>query len=101
MTVSIKDDFGKRVNDSVQTISWQMHTQAAIELADNGKTAILTKEGKTLRAQIASSTNPDVQFQVAQTTQTPDENPNKGIFVLKIDVPALDEVQELVVEFHD
>ncbi|MBQ9456849.1 MAG: heparinase II/III family protein [Thermoguttaceae bacterium] len=101
MTVSIKDVFGKRVNDSVQTISWQMHTQAAIELADNGKTAILTKEGKTLRAQIASSTNPDVQFQVAQTTQTPDENPNKGIFVLKIDVPALDEVQELVVEFHD
>ena len=76
-----------------------MHTYAEIAISDDGKTAALIQNGKTLTATIASSTNPDLKFKVAQTTQTEIENPNKGVSVLAIDVPASDEEQSLEVEF--
>ena len=99
LTVTIKDVIGPRTKDSVKTIVWQMHTYAQIAISDDGKTATLTQNAKTLTATIASSTNPDLKFKVASTTQTEAENPNKGVSVLAIDVPASDEEQTLEVEF--
>ena len=99
LTVVIADKIGPRVNNSVKNVVWQMHTNAEIAISDDGKTATLTQNGKTLAAKIANSTNPDLKFKVAQTTQTEIENPNKGVSVLAIDVPASDEEQELEVEF--
>ena len=99
LTVTVKDVIGPRTKDSVKTVVWQMHTYAQIAISDDGKTATLTQNGKTLTATIASSTNPDLQFKVAATTQTEIENPNTGVSVLAIDVPAFDEEQALEVEF--
>ena len=99
MTVTVKDVIGPRTKDSVKTVVWQMHTYAQIAISDDGKTATLTQNGKTLTATIASSTNPDLKFKVAPTTQTEIENPNTGVSVLAIDVPASDEEQTLEIEF--
>lgn len=99
LTVVIADKIGPRVNNSVKNVVWQMHTNAEIAISDDGKTATLTQNGKALTATIASSTNPDLKFKVAPTTQSKAENPNKGVSVLAIDVPASDEEQTLEVEF--
>ncbi len=99
LTVTVKDDIGPRTNNSVKTVVWQMHTYAQIAISDDGKTATLTQNGKALTAAIAASTNADLKFKVAPTTQSKAENPNKGVSVLTIDVPATDEEQELEVEF--
>ncbi len=67
---------------SASTIYWFAHTRAKISISDDGKTATLTKNGKTLIAQIASPDNAKfTQMDATPLSSSPNpsgQNVNEG-----------------------
>lgn len=51
----IQDEF--TATDTIPELYWFMHTDADIQLAEDGKSAVLTKNGKTLNVKIVSDIN--------------------------------------------
>ena len=74
---------------------WFLHTPAAIALADNGRTAMLTLDGRRLRAIVLEP--PGAAFVVRDagplgtSPQPPKQNPNRGIRKLAIHLPGVSE----------
>lgn len=102
--VVIRDEIGPGVGENVgKPLVWQFHTRAKIEISGDGKSAILTqsngKKDCTLGVHLTQATNSDARFEVRETTQGPDENPNTGILRLVISVPVTAEKQTLEVKF--
>lgn len=68
--------------DEPAEVWWFAHTRAAIDLADDGRSATLTQDGKRLRAKIISPT--DARFEemaASPMPRSPDprgQNPNNG-----------------------
>jgi len=68
-------------------LNWQMITPATIDLSPDARTATLTSNGKTLRAELISPAN--AKFSVATAAPpTPQEEQNAGYSVLLGTVPA-------------
>ncbi|MBP3413140.1 MAG: heparinase II/III family protein [Oscillospiraceae bacterium] len=58
------------------TVYWFAHTQASISISADGKTATLTRSGKTLQAKIASPSNATFTAMAAEPLTPLDPNPN-------------------------
>ena len=104
--VVIRDEIGPGVGENVgKPLVWQFHTRAKIEVAEDGKSAVLTQSNGTkdctLGVHLTQATNPAARFEVRETTQGPDENPNTGVLRLVISVPVTAENQVLEVKFTD
>lgn len=104
-SVLIEDQIGpvaeKQSQDKVksaESVAWQIHTPAEIEMESSGKTAILKKEGKAVCFRILNPTPESARFSVHKTTQSEVENPNIGISVLAIELPLTENVQTIKVE---
>ena len=102
--VMIRDEIGPGVGENVgKPLVWQFHTRAKIEVSEDGKSAVLTQSNGTkdcaLGVQLTQATNPAARFEVRETTQGPDENPNTGVLRLVISVPVTAENQVLEVKF--
>lgn len=102
--VLLTDEIGPGTEETRgKSIVWQFHTQAKIEIAEDGRSAVLTqnagKEEKRLRVTLLKATAADAHFEVCETTQGPDENPNRGIQRLVIRIPVTDAEQVLQVRF--
>jgi hypothetical protein len=71
---------------------WFMHTPALIEIADTGRSAMLKRDGKQLRAEILAP--PTAKFSVMDPRPLPSspqpegQNPNKDIRKLSIHMPG-------------
>jgi len=66
-------------------VVWNFHTFAAVQIAADGRSATLTREGKTLQARILS---PDgAKFSTASTQTPPPQEPNPGLTNLIISLP--------------
>ncbi len=96
----IKDEC---VLDSPSEVWWFMHTQAQIELADDGKTARLTKNGKTIEARLLSAPR-GAKFSVMAAERlpqspapTPGEVGGKGYRKLAIKMEGVTEFDIVVV----
>lgn len=104
--VLLTDEIGAGTPETVgKPLVWQFHTQAEIQISDDGKTAVLTEtvdrdKVKSLRVVIQETTNTSAHFEIRATTQGPDENPNKGIQRLVISIPVTDSAQILKVRFE-
>ena len=79
-TLQISDDV--RALQPVE-ILWGMTTPASVTL--QGKEAVLTKDGRTLRAVIESPE--DARFDVTSTRQPPPQDPNSGTSRLLVRLP--------------
>ena len=68
-------------------LRWAMVTSAAISLAEDGRSALLTQGGRSLRVEALAPA--DARFRVGSTKPpTPAENPNAGTALLVLDIPA-------------
>ncbi|MCR5163205.1 MAG: heparinase II/III-family protein, partial [Thermoguttaceae bacterium] len=102
--VVIRDEIGPGVGENVgKPLVWQFHTRAKIEVSEDGKSAVLTQSNGTkdctLGVHLTQATNSAARFEVRETTQGPDENPNTGVLRLVISVPVTAENQVLEVKF--
>ncbi|KAJ7200072.1 chondroitin AC/alginate lyase [Mycena haematopus] len=77
-----------------QGIQWRMHTNATVSVDSSGTSATLTLDGQTMKVQMLNppsgaqfSTTPAVRFPTDPTPPVPDQ-PNPGVTVLIIDLPA-------------
>ncbi len=66
--ISIQDEFQTK---SPSTVWWSMHTKADISISDNGRSAILTQNGKKAKLEIIGTK--DAIFQVFPATYLPGE----------------------------
>ena len=97
-------EIGPGVGENVgKPLVWQFHTRAKIEVSEDGKSAVLTQSNGTkdctLGVHLTQATNSAARFEVRETTQGPDENPNTGVLRLVISVPVTAEKQVLEVKF--
>jgi hypothetical protein len=67
--ISIQDEFHTK---SPSTAWWSMHTKADISISDNGRSAVLTQNGKKAKLQIVGEK--DARFQVLPATYLPGED---------------------------
>jgi len=85
--VVIQDEIEFAENSDVW---WLMHTPAAIEVSEDGKTAILSQKGKRLRASIIEPANGTFYAMEAKalpgTPSTPYETKNTGVQKLALNV---------------
>lgn len=99
-TVTVQDEI---VMKKPSEFYWFAHTMAEIEIADNGKTAYLTQNGKKLKAEINSGEG--ALFSVMDAKPLPtspiveDANPNDGIRKLTIHIPRCERLN-LSVSFN-
>ncbi|KAF8205709.1 heparinase II/III family protein [Mycena galopus ATCC 62051] len=77
-----------------QGIQWRMHTNATVTVGSSGTSAVLTLDGQTMNVQILNppsgaqfNTSAAVRFPSDPTPPVPDQ-PNPGVTVLIIDLPA-------------
>ena len=72
--------------------AWQMHTRAEVEVAPDGRSAVLRQDGQGLHAALVAPEG--VRFEVrparpgALSPEVPGQNPNEGIVKLVAPVPA-------------
>ncbi|GAA5882738.1 hypothetical protein JCM16303_006570 [Sporobolomyces ruberrimus] len=80
---------------STATVQWRSHSNATVSVSSDGKTATLTMNGKTLLAELRSPS--DAVFGTAAAERTSSlpalqggsvDQPNPGVTVLTIDIPA-------------
>jgi len=90
--VLLQDD----ISNASTAVQWRMHTNATITIASSGTSATLTLASKTLQVQLLNAPS-GVTFSTAQpvrySTDPPlpsgqTDQPNPGVTVLVIDVPA-------------
>lgn len=80
---------------------WFLHTPADVELAADGRSAVLTRDGKRLRAEVL--TPEDARFSVLDAKPLPAapsparQNPNTGIRKLAVHLPEVRELRLAVV----
>ncbi|HVM18851.1 MAG TPA: heparinase II/III family protein [Egibacteraceae bacterium] len=67
-----------------QDVVWTMHTTADVTLAAGGRTAVLTQDGRRVRARIMRPTNGTATFRVESAYQAPPQAPNTGVSRLVI-----------------
>ncbi|MGB6746080.1 MAG: heparinase II/III family protein, partial [Terracidiphilus sp.] len=65
-------------------VVWNFHTYAAVEIAPDGRTATLTRNGATLRARILAPAN--VRFSTVSTQPPAPQEPNPGLTNLVIPI---------------
>lgn len=76
-------------------ISWRIHTRASVSA--NGKTAILSQEGRTLEARLLEPR--DASFVAESAAQEPPQNPNTGVTRLVVKLPGKQAEARIVVQF--
>lgn len=79
-------------------ITWQMFTEAEIEVADSGRRAVLSRDGKQLNARIISPAG--ASFSVISAEQQPPEATNEGIVRLTVHLPQARGETEITVRLE-
>ena len=78
-------------------IVWNFHTSATVQIAPDGRSASLTKDGATLTARILSP--PDGRFATANAEMPPPQANNKGVTNLVVRLPKRTVSQTIAVLF--
>ncbi|EIQ00995.1 Heparinase II/III-like protein [Opitutaceae bacterium TAV1] len=79
---------------STPPLNWRMMTTSDIALSDDARSARLTRNGKTLHAEILSPASPGTRFAIESASPpSPDENPNTGFRILKLTTPSATDIR--------
>lgn len=99
--VTVLDEIGPFLasEQSSRTVVWQIHTRAGITISEDGRRAVLSQHGKTLDVSLAEPAAG--RFQVAPTTQREEENPNRGIQRLTVELRGDTRPQRIQVVFGE
>ncbi|MDP9405500.1 MAG: heparinase II/III-family protein, partial [Actinomycetota bacterium] len=87
--VALLDDRDVLVQDEVVTgrptwVYWTMHTRARITISDDGKRAVLRRDGRRLVARILAPSDATAQFIVASAARRAPEATNAGVSRLMV-----------------
>lgn len=80
--VLIRDEF---ILKEAGDIYWQMHTEANVQISEDGKTVVLTKDGKSIELRLFDQDGSDYRFETMAARpyegieMSEGENPNEGI----------------------
>ncbi len=93
-SLRVQDELKPDLKISSQQLVWSLHTGAKIEIADDGRSALFTREGEKLRVTLLSPNN--ARFEAMDAVTIPPrkpregENPNKGIrkLIVRLDVTS-------------
>jgi hypothetical protein len=99
--IALQDDDTVIMQDEIEWaadqkhVSWQLLTDAELEISKDGTKAVLHKNGKQMTARILSPVG--ATFDIKSAAQMPPENPNEGLLQLVIEHDETDELSVLCI----